>query len=150
MERLVVACDGVNDRPAMTQGRDLRTIKRRRTPNDALAAPAGVTAAEPDLIVPCYAVPVERLKAALREVADAGPRTKLLAEHQALDQLVFVQRSRFFGFKDRIEAQVVTLPEGVSAILYSRALTGGWDLGENRKRLGRWLAGLDAALNPGS
>lgn len=134
----------------MEQGRDLREIKRRRTLNDTLAAPTGITAAEPDLTVPSYAVPAERLRAALRGVAEAEPRTSLVAEHPGLDQLVFVQRSGFFGFKDRIEAQIVTQPEGVSVILYSRSLTGGWDLGVNRKRLRRWLTALDKALSPGS
>ena len=134
----------------MEQGRDLREIKRRRTPNDTLAAPAGITAADPDLTVPTYALPADRLRAALRGVAEAEPRTTLFAEHPGLDQLVFVQRSRFFGFEDRIEAQIVALPEGHSVILYSRALTGGWDLGVNRKRLRRWLAALERALSPGS
>lgn len=134
----------------MTQERDLREIERRRRPNDALAAPDGVTAARTDLPVPCFPVSAERLRAALRAVAEAEPRTELLADQESPDRLVFVQRSRVLGFKDRIEAQIVALPEGHSLILYSRALSGGWDLGVNRKRLRRWLAALERALSPGS
>ena len=130
----------------MQQARDLTQIRRARTPNDTLAAPAGITAARPDLPVPTYPLPAERLRAALRAVAEAEPRTALEAEHAALDQLVFLARSRLFGFKDRIEAQIVALPDGVSLILYSRALSGGWDLGVNRRRVARWLAALEAAL----
>lgn len=131
----------------MGQPRDLRTVRRAKTPNDALAAPPGAAGARVDLAVPVWPVPAARLEAALRAVAEAEPRTALVAEHPELGQLVFVQRSRLLGFKDRIVAQRVEVPGGVSLLLHSRSLTGGWDLGANRRRLKRWLARLDADLS---
>ena len=45
--------------------------------------------------------------------------------------------------------QIVTLPEGVSAILHSKSGFGYWDLGVNRKRLERWLQRLESEAAEG-
>ena len=125
---------------------DLRVLKRSATPNDALACPAGLCAASADRETPRFDLPLGVLRDILAEIAAAEPRTELVAESRALDQRVYVQRSRVFGFPDRIHVQVVALPEGASAILYSKAGYGVWDLGVNRKRVKRWLKRLDAAI----
>ena len=123
---------------------DLRTLRRAALPKDALAAPAGVGEARPDVAVPVFALSKGAFAEPLRAVALAEPRTRMVAAFPALDQMVFEQRTPVLGFPDTIRVQVVSLNDGVSAILYSRSRYGGWDVGVNRKRLRRWLARLEA------
>lgn len=123
---------------------DLRTLRRAALPKDALAAPAGVGEARPDVAVPVFALSKDAFAERLRAVALSEPCTRMVAAFPALDQMVFEQRTPVLGFPDTIRVQVVSLNAGVSAILYSRSRYGGWDLGVNRKRLRRWLARLKA------
>lgn len=129
---------------------DLRSVARAWSPNDALACPVGRCSAEADLEVPVYALTSEVLAALIHGIATAEPRTEQVAESVALDQRIYVQRSETLGLPDIIRVQLVSLPEGASAILYSRARYGFWDIGVNRKRLRRWLATLEAAARPES
>ena len=124
---------------------DLRELRRAALPKDALAAPPGACVAKADVSVPLFQGSKDTLADRLRAVALAEPRTRLVAEFPDLDQSVFEQRSRVFGFPDIIRIQIVTMSGGVSAILYSRSRFGGWDMGVNRKRLQRWLARLAAS-----
>lgn len=124
---------------------DLRSLRRASLPKDALAAPPGVCVARADFSVPVLDISKAALADRLRAVAQAEPRTRLVAEFPELDQLVFEQHSRAFRFPDTIRVQVVSMSDGVSAILYSRSRYGGWNMGVNRKRLCRWLARLEAS-----
>ena len=123
---------------------DLRYLRRTVLPKDALAAPAGLCSVRTDLAVPVFALSKGTLKERLHAVARAEPRTRLIAELPDLDQQIFEQRTPVFRFPDTIRVQIVSLADGVSAILYSRSRYGGWDIGVNRKRLRRWLARLGA------
>lgn len=124
---------------------DLRDLGRTWAPNDALACPAGACSAEADFETPVYPLTKEVLAELIAGVAGAEPRTEQVAESAALDQRIYVQRSETLGFPDIVRVQIVTLPEGASAILYSRSRYGFWDIGVNRKRLRRWLDGIDRA-----
>ena len=129
---------------------DLRSMKRAWTPNDALACPADACAAEADFEVPVFEIEKEALGALFEAVATAEDRTELVAESLAIDQRVYVQRSETFGFPDTVRVQIVSLPEGVSAILYSRSRYGFSDLGVNRRRLRRWVDAVVAAAETNS
>jgi uncharacterized protein (DUF1499 family) len=66
------------------------------------------------------------------------PRTLILFADDR--RIVAEQRSRLFGFPDRIDVEVV--PDGEhSAMLaiYSRSRYGYYDLGANRRRVEEWL-----------
>ncbi len=128
---------------------DLRDLARGSAPNEALACPPGVCAASADFETPRFDLPAERLREILSAIAAGEPRSELVAESAELDQRVYVQRSRVFGFPDVVRVQIVALPEGVSAILHSKSGFGYWDLGVNRKRLERWLERLESAAAGG-
>lgn len=122
---------------------DLRGVTRSAFPNDALACPPGVCSARADLAVPTYGLPAEALRERLHRIALAEPRCRQIGAEPTLDQEVFEQRTRFLGVPDFIRVQLVGIDGEISAILYSRARYGLWDLGVNKRRLRRWLARLD-------
>lgn len=58
----------------------------------------------------------------------------------------YEQRTPLLGFTDDIDVRFVSLGESrASLAVYSRSRVGYSDLGTNRKRVMRWLAGLEAA-----
>lgn len=127
---------------------DVARLTRPRTPNSALAAPAGFAPA-PDLLTPPYRVPPRRLLRVLRDVAAGQPRTFPAAEDEARLQAQWVARSRVLNFPDLVSAQVLAAPAGDSQlVLYSRSLYGYSDFGANRRRLQAWLAAIDAVTLP--
>lgn len=137
------------------QTMDLRDIVRSASPNDALACPPGICRAQADFETPVFAVGQTRLTDIARATFKNQPRTELVGGDPALDQLVFVQRSRLFGFPDTIRVQGATVGARASVIIYSRSNYGYWDFGVNRARVRDWLDMLvravkrDRARNPG-
>jgi uncharacterized protein (DUF1499 family) len=133
---------------------DVARLVRPATPNTALAAPAvpgphAATPAPPDLVTPVYRVPAARLFAAVQAIAATQPRTFLAVAYRARLQAHWVVRSAIFNFPDLVTAQVE--PDGPDAstlVLYSRSVYGRSDLGVNQRRLGAWLAALNAVLTP--
>lgn len=125
--------------------RDLREIDRTSAPNDALACPPGVCKAEVDIESPLFAIRPERLREIVRRVISSQARTEIVEEHADREQLVFVQRSRLFGFRDTIWIETVDLDPHASVIIYSRSNVGFWDLGVNLRRVRAWLAAVEAA-----
>jgi uncharacterized protein (DUF1499 family) len=122
---------------------DTARIERPTSPNTALAAPADFAPA-PDITTQAYAVPPDRLFAAIRAVALAQPRVYEQAVFAAERQVHYVARSDWLNFPDLITVQVT--PQG-GLIVWSRSVYGESDLGVNRKRVQTWLAALDGALN---
>jgi uncharacterized protein (DUF1499 family) len=123
---------------------DFATLRRRRTPNDALVCPEGFCAsARADMVAPEFPVPAERLRAVLAEVALAEPGAERLPAEEGRDR--FLVRTRFFRFPDTVDAQVLPRGEGRATLaLYSRSQIGGSDFGVNRARLTRWLKQVEA------
>ncbi len=121
---------------------DMAHLTRPATPNTALAAPAGFTP-QPDIVTQPYGVPADALYAAIRRVAQAQPRTYLLAAYDDRRQVHYVARSAVFNFPDLIAVQV---QPDTTLIIYSRSVYGQSDFGVNRKRVAAWLTALDAAL----
>ena len=127
---------------------DLRTMDRTSSPNDALACPPAICSATSDMEPSPLDLGAEQLGEVVRKVISAQPRTELVGEDPDLGQLVFVQRSRIFGFADTIWIQTVDLEPEVSLIMYSRSNFGFWDLGVNRRRVSAWLSEIESATDP--
>lgn len=120
---------------------NFETLVRRSRPNDALAAPDGLCRnARPDFATPVYAVPAERLRAIVAEVAHADAETQIVFSAQWEEQDRYVARSPVMRFPDTINVRVIPIAADASTLaLYSRSQIGLSDLGVNRKRLERWL-----------
>lgn len=114
------------------------TTERTGKPNDFLAAPAGTTAAKPDLVLAVTDPPAAM--AAFDGVARAQPRTEVVAGDVASGFVTYVQRSALVGFPDYVS--VATVDGGIA--VWSRSRYGYADLGVNAERVRRWLteAGL--------
>ena len=128
------------------QPMDPAAIVRPSTPNTALAGPQSLKPI-PDIFVPSYPVPAERLFALIQAVATSQPRTYEAAIYPNREQAHYIARSAIFNFPDLIMVQVV--PDGQDKsdlILWSRSLYGQSDLGVNHQRLTTWLAALQARL----
>jgi uncharacterized protein (DUF1499 family) len=119
------------------------TLKRRSTPNDALACPPDVCSANSDLLPPAFALSAMDLRLAFRKVIASEDRVVLV---EATDQDMserYIQRSRLMGFPDTIVVRFLERPGGQSTLaLYSRSQLGEGDLGVNRARIERWLEKL--------
>lgn len=133
---------------------DLRDFDRSTSPNDALACPPGICRAKADFESPAFPIGKTRLTDIALATFKNQPRTELVGEDPALDQLVFVQRSKYLGFPDTIRVQGATVDAKASIIIYSRSNYGYWDFGVNRARVQSWLELLvqairrDRARNP--
>ncbi|WP_162906533.1 DUF1499 domain-containing protein [Algihabitans albus] len=118
-----------------------------KSPNWHLVVPNGWAHTHALGRAPRFDVPLDLLREALVAVAAQEPRCHLLALDQEARQAEFEQKSRLFGFADRIVVEFVALGNGASTLaLYSYSLKGYWDLGVNRKRLERWLAALPSQV----
>lgn len=125
---------------------DALAIVRPASPNTALAGPQSLKPI-PDIFIPPYHMPPDRLFALIQSVAAAQPRTYEAAIYPDRSQAHYVARSELFNFPDLIMVQV--LPDGADSsdlILWSRSVYGESDLGVNRKRLTTWIAALQAKL----
>ena len=94
---------------------------------------------------PLFDLEPEDLGEIVRSIISAQARTEFVGEDPDIGQLVFVQRSRIFGFVDTIWIQTVDLEPKVSLIMYSRSNVGFWDLGVNRRRVQTWLSEIETA-----
>jgi len=123
---------------------DWPTLRRHRTPNDALVCPADhCPNAQSDSTPKVYATPPAELLARLRTIALAEPDTRELAGAPD-DGARFLQHTRLMRFPDTIDVEVFPAGENRSTLaVYSRSLLGRRDFGVNRARVTRWLAALD-------
>ncbi len=125
---------------------DFALLALPKTPNKALAAPAGFTPT-PNLITPRYKVSPSALFAIVGQVAAAEPRTFVLDDHPAQLQTAWVARSARANFPDVIEMAVRPDPAGGSElILYSHSIYGQSDLGVNAARVKTWLGAIAAKV----
>lgn len=133
---------------------DFETLRLTGRPNACLVAPPGLcAAAAPHPAAPVYAVPASRLRDALLQVISRQPRVALRGLDEAAMAYEFEQYSPVLRFADRISLRVMPHgPEAATLAIYSRARTGYYDFGVNRKRVAAWLeelagelAGLDGA-----
>ncbi len=115
------------------------TLVRRRSPNDALIAPADLCPmAVPDREPPVFPLPAERLRALVSDMARSEPNTMLV--HSGPDQDRYLVRTRMMRFPDTVVVHVMELEENRSTLaLYSRSQIGRSDFGVNKRRLERWI-----------
>ncbi|WP_207539372.1 DUF1499 domain-containing protein [Sabulicella rubraurantiaca] len=126
---------------------DFGSLALPRSPNVALAAPAGhALAARAHLTSPPYPVPAERLFETLLALVEGFPRCHRMGAWPERRQAQWVERSRWMNFPDLIWAEAVPLPEGSGLLLLSRSLLGWSDFGVNRARAARWLEALEVAV----
>ena len=119
------------------------TLKRRSTPNDALACPPDVCSAKSDLLPPVFAVSAMNLRLAFSKVIASEDRVVLVEATDEDTSERYIQRSRLMGFPDTIVVRFFERPAGQSTLaLYSRSQLGMGDLGVNRARIERWLEKL--------
>ena len=79
--------------------------------------------------------------AALTAVAEADPRTTVLAGSAADGQVTFISRTAVIGFPDYTTMGIYTMPDGTRYLeVYGRLRFGRSDLGVNTKRIKGWLA----------
>jgi uncharacterized protein (DUF1499 family) len=127
---------------------DLRNLEPPKSPNWHFVAPAAWQQPHAKARSPRFDVPVEVLREAAVAVAAREPRCTLLNLEREARQAEFEQKSRLFGFPDRVVVEFVDLGEGGSTVaIYSRSLTGHYDMGVNRKRVERWLNALPEAIS---
>jgi uncharacterized protein (DUF1499 family) len=125
---------------------DWATLRRRRTPNDALICPPErCPEAKPDRVAPTYPLEPAALLAQLRDIVRRDADVVEIPCSSGCDHAArFIQYSRLMRYPDTIDIAVFAAPEGRSTLaLYSRSLVGHGDFGVNRARLERWLAALD-------
>lgn len=77
--------------------------------------------------------------AKLGAIADAYPRTTVLAGTPADGRITWIARSKVMGFPDYITAEAVAVSGGTQLDVYSRQRFGSSDLGVNAARLKVWL-----------
>lgn len=125
---------------------DIGCLPRPKSPNSALAAPAGFQP-PPDIVTHDYDAAPERVFAAAQAAALAQPRTLLQCEYAVALQAHYVVRSAVFSFPDLVTLQVLPNPdEGSQVVIWSRSVYGRYDFGVNRKRLAGWVSAIDIAL----
>lgn len=132
------------EQPAVTEFLDFETLQRPSTPNHWLAAPSDASPTlQADVAAPVIKQPAAALAQAWRAIVASSPRTKLLSTSADGLQIEAEQRSRLFGFVDKISFLAVPLDGETSTFFaYSRSQVGYWDAGVNRKRLNRWIDAL--------
>jgi uncharacterized protein (DUF1499 family) len=124
-----------------------QTLKRRKTPNDALACPANLCQAKSDLVPPVFAVDAKALQAAMAKVVASEPRTVLVEANGAELTERYIQRSALLRFPDTIVVRYIEQSQRRSTLaLYSRSQLGHGDLGANLARLKRWLGKLEKVV----
>lgn len=122
---------------------DFAKLKLRRSPNQYLVAPPGMTPDSPHRAAPEFDLPAAALAARLFDHVRAQPR--LTVRTRSADGLAMelVQRTRFFRFPDDISVRVWPLgAQRATLAIYSRARYGYRDFGVNRRRVDSWLAAL--------
>jgi uncharacterized protein (DUF1499 family) len=92
-------------------------------------------------------VPIEQLQVAWDEMLDEQPRLQLLRRDVTNTQIDYVQRTRFLRFPDLVTVRFVPVDDAHSTLaIYSRSVWGKGDMGVNRKRVGEWLARVQAKI----
>ena len=119
------------------------TLKRRSSPNDALACPPNICTAKSDVIPPIFALSAPELAKVFAKVVASEPSVEQVALDDGGLTQRYVQRTKIMRFPDTIVVRFIDLGDGRSTIaLYSRSQLGESDFGVNRARIERWLEKL--------
>jgi uncharacterized protein (DUF1499 family) len=128
---------------------NFETLKRRTSPNDALACPPQLCTAKSDIAPPVFAVSAPELAQAFAKAIATEPLVEKVASDDTGFTARYVQRTKIMRFPDTINVFFIDLGEGRSTIaLYSRSQLGESDFGVNRARIQRWLDKLEKVAPP--
>jgi hypothetical protein len=126
---------------------DFATLQRDAVPNQYLLCPKGMCSTATDGEAPVFDVPIEQLQVAWDEMLAEQPRLQLLRRDVTNTQIDYVQRTRFLRFPDLVTVRFVPVDDAHSTLaIYSRSVWGKGDMGVNRKRVGEWLARVQAKI----
>ena len=121
---------------------DPASAKRPGRDNDFLIAPEGAVAATPDAVSAVHPVAPDVLLFQFDAVARNSPRVSVVAGSVEEGRITYVQRSLVLGFPDYITVNAVPAGDGAALVVWSRSRYGYSDVGVNRERVERWLAGM--------
>lgn len=133
----------------MTKYCDFSTLELGWRPNQYLMLPAGFKAeAEAHETSPVFPAAPATICEKLMTIIEREPRIEWLNKDPDGHRLELVQRSKTFGFPDRISIAVLAGDTADSAALavYSRAKIGIRDFGVNKARITRWVSALQEAI----
>jgi Protein of unknown function (DUF1499) len=103
-----------------------------------------------DATAPVLPIAAAELWRAWIGFAARQPRTVLRAQDEQAGRSLHLQRSPVLRLPDLVRAEVVPLAAGRSSlVLDSRSRYGCWDLGVNRRRVLRWIRGLQQVVDRG-
>jgi len=134
----------------MTQFCDFSTLKLGWRPNQFLMLPAGFTAeADAHQTSPVLAASPTMACEKLVAIIEQEPRIEWREKDLDGQRLELIQRSKTFGFPDRISIAVFAggTPETAALAVYSRAKVGIRDFGVNKARITRWVSALQKAMS---
>ena len=125
---------------------EFATLQKTPRPNQVLLCPADVCQAEtPDMMPPIYAVPVDKLRDAFRQIIDQEPHAEQVAVNADHRTERYVIRTNLMRFPDTVCVKFIDLGNDTSTLaIYSQAQIGYSDRGVNKARVQRWLNVLDA------
>lgn len=117
------------------------TLKKTPKPNQALICPQDMCRDEDrDQVAPIYSLSAEDLKSALMKSLEAEDSLTRVDDKADPLQVRYVHYTPFMRYPDTISVQFIPLGEAKSTLaLYARAQVGYSDMGNNLKRLNRWL-----------
>jgi uncharacterized protein (DUF1499 family) len=122
---------------------DFSVVRTPSRPNAWLVAPPGAVAGDASEPAPVLPMAAQTAAAAWLAIIESEPRTGVIATSPDGLRIEAEQRSAVFGFVDRISAWFIPIGEDRSTLaVYSRAQTGYWDLGVNKRRVREWLSRL--------
>jgi len=114
-----------------------------------LFCPPGYCLASEAIASPVFPLPWERLHEYWTEVISGEKRVETIVADPDHRRFVYIQHSPTFRFPDIITVEFVPLGPNRSGIaIYSRSRYGHYDFGNNRKRVGKWLALLEKVAQP--
>ena len=126
---------------------DLAAARPTGKPNDYLVLPRRWGLGPAHRPSPIFPVQAEVLAQTVAIWLAKSPRVAVVARSDDGLQIEAEARSRLFRFIDRISVRAVPRGTDRSALaFFSRARTGYWDLGVNRRRGERLLAALETAV----
>jgi uncharacterized protein (DUF1499 family) len=123
---------------------DFSVVRTPSRPNAWLVAPPGAVAGDASEPAPVLPFAAQAAAAAWLAIIESQPRTRVIAVSPDGLRIEAEQRSAVFGFVDRISAWFIPTGDNRSTLaVYSRAQTGYWDLGVNKRRVRDWVSRLD-------
>lgn len=120
---------------------DFNTLKRRKTPNDALLCSPGLCAGASDGPLPVFDdSPEDVMKKINEKIASSGDLVRRVDDRTDPSYARYVTLTPLMRFPDTNDIEAVGMADGKTGLrAYARAQLGKGDGGVNRARLKRWL-----------